>query len=67
MKGFIVIALSLASFGCASFNESMAEADAEVAKWIDTYCLNTTEAIRTERRDSINSMTKIGDILVDCE
>ncbi len=63
----LLIPLLLLAGGCAVLNESLTEADSEVARWIDTYCLNTVESVRAERRAAINELTKVGDIAVTCE
>jgi len=61
MKKLILISLILA--GCSTWNEKAAP---EVAKYIDTYCATTDEFSRAQLRESINSLTKMGDIEVTC-
>lgn len=61
MKKLILISLVLT--GCSTWNERAAP---EVAKYIDTYCATTDEFTRAQLRESINSLTSLGDIEVTC-
>ena len=65
MKRLVLIILAILYVsGCSTF---MPDTTANIAKYIDAYCLAGDEVTRAAIRDDLNRITKIGDVTIICE